>query len=78
MDARTRMVLTEAETHFDKLLVERRVKGRDTYGTGLDHDLPYDWNLMAMEEALDLAQYVAAENLRLRRKVATLMALLGA
>jgi hypothetical protein len=27
---------------------------------------------MAMEEALDLAQYLAAENLRLRQKLASL------
>ena len=63
---------TEAERHFDVLLQERRHKGRETYGQGLDHNDDYDWNRMAMEEALDLAQYLAAENLRLRQKLASL------
>lgn len=31
------------------------------------HDDGHDWNQEALEEALDLAQYLAAENLRLRR-----------
>ena len=60
------MEKTDAERHFDKLLEQRRAIGRKTYGKGLDHTDPYDWNQMAMEEALDLAQYLAAENLRLR------------
>ena len=77
MDLRTLNTLTEAEGHFDRILAERRTTGRKTYGTGLEYDLPYDWNEMAMEEALDLAQYLAAENLKLRKKVATLMAMLG-
>jgi len=58
---------TDAERHFDALLAERRAKGRATYGTGLTHDDGHDWNQEALEEALDLAQYLAAENLRLRR-----------
>ena len=56
---------TEAELHFDKLVAERRAIGRKTYGKGLDHNEDRDWNQMALEEALDLAQYLAAENLRL-------------
>ncbi len=60
------MTKTPAEIHFDKLLAERRETGRKTYGRGLTHTDDYDWNVMAMEEAMDLAQYLAAENLRLR------------
>ncbi len=59
--------MTDAERHFDALLAERRAKGRATYGTGLTHDDGHDWQQEALEEALDLAQYLAAENLRLRR-----------
>lgn len=59
---------TDAEAHFDALLAERRAKGRLTYGRGLTHTDAYDWQQMALEEALDLAQYLAAENLRLREE----------
>jgi hypothetical protein len=59
---------TDAELHFDGLIAQRRRKGRETYGRGLEHTDNYDWNQMALEEALDLAQYLAAENLRLRQR----------
>lgn len=62
--------LTEAEKFFDSVVQERRAKGRTTYGKGLDHKDEYDWNRMAMEEAMDLAQYLAAENTRLRDRIA--------
>lgn len=58
---------TEAEKHFDSILAQRRATGRKTYGRGLTHTDAYDWNMMALEEAMDLAQYLAAENLRLRQ-----------
>ena len=61
--------LTEAEKFFDSVVVERRAKGRQTYGRGLTHTDEYDWNRMAMEEAMDLAQYLAAENTRLRDRI---------
>lgn len=61
---------TETERHFDALIAERRAKGRATYGVGLDHTADYNWQQMALEEALDLAQYLAAENLRLRERLA--------
>lgn len=60
---------TDAELHFDGLIAQRRRKGRETYGRGLEHTDKHDWNQMALEEALDLAQYLAAENLRLRQRV---------
>ena len=62
--------LTEAEKFFDSVVEERRSKGRQTYGKGLTHTDEYDWNRMAMEEAMDLAQYLAAENTRLRDRIA--------
>lgn len=60
------MIKTLAEQHFDRLLEDRRRIGRKTYGKGLEHTVDLDLNQMAMEEALDLAQYLSAENLRLR------------
>lgn len=57
---------TEAEAHFDDLIASRRQAGRKTYGQGLNHRDAYNWNVMALEEALDMCQYLAAENLRLR------------
>ena len=62
--------LTEAERFFDSVVRERRATGRQTYGRGLTHTDDYDWNRMAMEEAMDLAQYLAAENTRLRDRIA--------
>lgn len=59
------MERTEAEKHFDKLLEARRQIGRNTYGHGLQHDDIYCWDQMALEEALDLAQYLATRNLQL-------------
>lgn len=63
------MTKTLAEQHFDRLLEDRRRIGRNTYGKGLDHNEDRDWNQMALEEALDLAQYLAAENVRLREQL---------
>jgi hypothetical protein len=60
---------TDAELHFDGMVTQRRRKGRETYGGGLEHTDKYDWNQMALEEALDLAQYLAAENLRQKQRV---------
>lgn len=63
------MTKTPAELHFDSLIAQRRTIGRNTYGKGLDHTEDRDWNQMALEEALDLAQYLSAENLRLREQL---------
>ena len=67
---------TAAEEFFDSLVEERRAKGRETYGRGLTHTDAYDWNRMALEEAMDLAQYLAAENLRLQERCKRLEAAL--
>jgi len=62
---------TDCEKAFDSFLRERRLKGRETYGQGLDHRDPrWNWERMALEEAMDLAQYLMAENLRLKEALA--------
>lgn len=63
------LVLTEAEQRIDEILRQRRTRGRKEYGKGLTHTDAYDWNLMAMEEFADAAQYLAAENLRLLGRI---------
>jgi len=63
-------LITEAEKFFDSVVKNRRATGRETYGKGLTHTDEYDWNRMAMEEALDMAQYLCAENCRLRDRIA--------
>ena len=59
------MERTESEQRFDDLVTARRKTGRTTYGRGLTHTDPYDWRLMALEEALDMGQYLMAEVVRL-------------
>jgi NTP pyrophosphatase (non-canonical NTP hydrolase) len=70
------MELTETEKDFDQKLRSfidsRREEGRVTYGQGLTHTSEYDWNLMALEEIADFAQYLMAENNRLRDKIKVL------
>lgn len=61
---------TEAERRFDELVAARRKKGRETYGKGLDHDDQYDWKMMALEEALDMGQYLMAHIVRLEAEIA--------
>ncbi len=65
------LLLTEAEEYFDQTVKARRWQGRKTYETGLEHrDGRYDWNRMALEEALDLGQYLAAQNRRIEEQLA--------
>lgn len=61
---------TEAERRFDELVAARRAQGRKTYGKGLDHDDSYDWKMMALEEALDMGQYLMAHIVRLEAEIA--------
>lgn len=61
---------TEAERRFDELVAARRDQGRKTYGRGLDHDDNYDWKMMALEEALDMGQYLMAHIVRLEAEIA--------
>jgi hypothetical protein len=70
----TDLQLTPSEAFYDALVNRRRVMGRITYGTGLDHTMEkYDWNRMALEEAMDLGQYLAAQNRRLDDTIQALL-----
>lgn len=64
--------LTEAERRYDALVTARRRTGRSTYGRGLTHSDPYDWRMMALEEALDMGQYLMAELVRREAEVVRL------
>lgn len=63
--------LTEAERYFDRVVSEQRSKGREHYGSGLEwrdgagEEPKHDWQRMALEEAVDLSQYLVAEMIRL-------------
>ncbi len=61
---------TIAERRFDELVAARRKKGRETYGRGLDHDDNFCWKMMALEEALDMGQYLMAHIVRLEQEIA--------
>lgn len=61
---------TIAERRFDELVAERRAQGRKTYGRGLDHDDNFCWKMMALEEALDMGQYLMAHIVRLEQEIA--------
>ena len=64
------MELTKAEQYFDDLVRARRATGRKTYGRGLTYtDTEYNWDRMALEEALDMGQYLMAQNLRLHDEI---------
>ena len=67
--------LADFRERTDKLVYDRRVRGRETYGEGLEHtNSQYDWRLMALEEILDFAQYQQAEILRLQQRIDALEA----
>jgi hypothetical protein len=61
---------TIAERRFDELVAARRVQGRKTYGRGLDHNDEFCWKMMALEEALDMGQYLMAHIVRLETEIA--------
>ncbi|MGM1023464.1 MAG: hypothetical protein ACQEXV_23760 [Bacillota bacterium] len=52
-----------------ELLDMQNEKGLKKYGTTIDQvaDQSYDWRLMALEEAVDLIQYLQKEVIRLER-----------
>ncbi|SDX64489.1 hypothetical protein [Salimicrobium album] len=60
--------MREIKQILNDILDEQEQKGIETYGTTLEEasHSDYDWNRMALEEAIDLAQYLANENRRLR------------
>ncbi|SDJ76728.1 hypothetical protein [Salimicrobium halophilum] len=53
---------------INDMLDQQEQKGIETYGTTLEEasHSDYDWNQMALEEAIDMCQYLAKENRRLR------------
>ena len=57
---------------IDRVLDRQNQKGMSTYGRTLDEcpDGDYDWNEMAVEELADALQYLAKENVILRKKLA--------
>ena len=56
---------------IDRVLDKQNAKGMATYGQTLDDcpDESYDWNVMAIEELVDGMQYLAKENLRLKKQI---------
>jgi hypothetical protein len=56
---------------FTKLIDEQCSKGLSKYGTTIDEakDENYDWNRMALEEAIDLNQYLVKENNKLQEMI---------
>jgi hypothetical protein len=56
---------------FTKLIDEQCSKGLSKYGTTIDEakDENYDWNRMALEESIDLAQYLVKENAKLQKQL---------
>lgn len=54
---------------INRVLDKQNEKGMATYGQTLDDcpDDAYEWNVMALEEMADGMQYMAKENVRLRR-----------
>ena len=72
--------LTEAEKSLDAIIDQQRRKGRTHYGKGLNWkdgsatDAAYDWRQMALEEAVDLNQYLVAELLTERHRSESLVA----
>lgn len=56
---------------FTKLIDEQCSKGLSKYGTTIDEaqDENYDWNRMALEEAVDLSQYLVREVRKLQEQI---------
>jgi hypothetical protein len=54
------------------LIAQRMEKGRVAYGHGILPNAGYDWVQEALEEALDLAIYVSAKLLEVRKKTTPL------
>jgi hypothetical protein len=56
---------------FTKLIDEQCAKGLSKYGTTIDEaqDENYDWNRMALEEAVDLSQYLVREVGKLQEQI---------
>lgn len=72
--SRVELRRTPAEMLADSILRQQRIKGRKTYGRGLNHEDDYRWHMEAAQEFADGFQYVCAENMRLHDEVVRLTA----
>lgn len=59
----------EVIMRFVSIVDEQDRKGMNKYGESIDSATGYDWNLMALEESVDLNKYLIKENRRLRDEV---------
>ncbi len=62
--------LTLSELLVDSVISVQRAKGREKYGKGLDHADGHDWTQEALQELADAVQYLAAENLAVKERLA--------
>lgn len=60
--------MREIKQILNDILDQQEQKGIETYGTTLEEasHSDYDWKQMALEEAVDMCQYLANENRRLK------------
>jgi hypothetical protein len=57
----------DCNDEIKELIAERMEKGKKAYGHGLMQNSGYDWVQEALEEALDLAIYVSARLLEIKK-----------
>lgn len=57
----------ECNDEIKALIAERMEKGRKAYGHGLLQNSGYDWVQEALEESLDLAIYVSAKLIEIKK-----------
>jgi len=65
------MELTETEKEVDRIMNERRKKGRKEYGKGISfkqNDSSIKWITEAIEESADLLQYLVAMKMKMEEK----------
>jgi len=62
-------VSREVIMRFVSIVDEQDRKGMNKYGETIDTAEGYDWNVMALEESVDLNKYLVKENRRLRARI---------
>lgn len=62
-------VSRELIMRFVSVVDKQDRKGMRKYGKTIDDATDYDWNLMALEESVDLNKYLIKENRRLRDEI---------
>ena len=58
----------DCNEEIKKLIDERLDKGMKQYGHGLKKDSGYDWVQEALEESLDLAIYISAKLVEVKKQ----------